>query len=85
MGIVNEVVSDEQLRPASEALAERLARGPTLALGNMKRVLRASAHAPLRELAELEASLQQEHAATSDYAEGDRAFKERRAPEFSGR
>jgi 2-(1,2-epoxy-1,2-dihydrophenyl)acetyl-CoA isomerase len=74
-GLVNQVVRDEELPAAADALVTRLAAGPTVALANMKRVLRASAHAELAELAELEATVQQEHADTTDYAEGVIAFK----------
>jgi 2-(1,2-epoxy-1,2-dihydrophenyl)acetyl-CoA isomerase len=84
-GIVNAVFADPEFGSRAGALAARLAGGPTLALGNMKRVMRACSHAALRELAELEATLQQEHATTRDYAEGVLAFKQRRAPVFTGR
>ncbi len=78
------VVPDEQLHAAAAELGARMAAGPTVALWNMKRVLRDSAHGALAEIAELEATLQQQQAYTVDYSEGVAAFKERRTPGFTG-
>lgn len=83
-GAVNAVHPDAELAGAAAELAERLAAGPTVALGNMKRVVGSAAHARLRDHLELEATLQQAHAATADYAEGVAAFTEKRRPRFAG-
>jgi 2-(1,2-epoxy-1,2-dihydrophenyl)acetyl-CoA isomerase len=84
-GLVNAVHLDDEFRACAEELAAGLAAGPTAAYANMKRVIRAGAQAALAKQLALEATLQQEHAATSDYAEGVQAFKEKRAPRFLGR
>ncbi len=84
-GVVNRVVPDAELADAVAELAGRLARGPTVALGNIKRVLDGpGGTAALAAQLEFEATLQQEHATTADYAEGVAAFKAKRAPDFRG-
>jgi 2-(1,2-epoxy-1,2-dihydrophenyl)acetyl-CoA isomerase len=84
-GVVNRVVPDAELPAAAAELARRLAEGPTIALGNIKRVLDGPGGLDaLRAQLELEAALQQQHATTADYAEGVAAFREKRAPRFHG-
>jgi len=84
-GLVNAVHPVAELLPAGQALATRLAEGPTVALGSIKRALTAAAQRHLSDQLELEAELQQRHGSTLDYAEGRTAFVEKRSPHFQGR
>ena len=74
------------LADASFDLARRLAAMPTRALGLIKRGFNASARErrSTTQLA-LEEELQREAGRTADYAEGVRAFVEKRKPRFQGR
>lgn len=83
-GLVDEVVADDALRGEAEALARRLAAGPTRAYAGIKRQLNASVYARLEEQLALEADLQQDMAGSSDFAEGVAAFASKRQPVFSG-
>ena len=67
-----------------DALAERLATGPTRAYAAAKEQLNARVYAGLDEQLELEARLQEEMAATGDFAEGVAAFLEKRGANFGG-
>jgi 2-(1,2-epoxy-1,2-dihydrophenyl)acetyl-CoA isomerase len=84
-GVVNEIWPDDEFQERATEFARRLAMGPTVALANMKRAMRAGAHAGLEQQLALEATLQQANAVTHDYAEGVQAFKEKRRPQFEGR
>jgi 2-(1,2-epoxy-1,2-dihydrophenyl)acetyl-CoA isomerase len=67
------------------ALAARLAAGPTRSLGLSKRLLNASFETDLPHLLELEASAQSLATTSEDLVEGMAAFRDRRAPRFTGR
>ena len=56
-----------------------------MAVGLAKRAVDASARPALSTTLELEVALQEACARTADFAEGTRAFAERRQPEFTGR
>jgi 2-(1,2-epoxy-1,2-dihydrophenyl)acetyl-CoA isomerase len=83
-GLVNQVVPAAELNAATEALATRLASGPTAAYGRMKRLLRVSQHNDLPTQLDLERDGFHESAGTADFSEALQAFFERRRPRFVG-
>ncbi|HEX2439618.1 MAG TPA: enoyl-CoA hydratase [Methylomirabilota bacterium] len=84
-GLINRVVADDEFAAEVDALAERLATGPTTSYAGTKRQLNAWVYSRMDEQLALEASIQQEAAASGDFAEGVQAFLERRPARFSGR
>jgi 2-(1,2-epoxy-1,2-dihydrophenyl)acetyl-CoA isomerase len=84
-GLVNRVVADEALQDEAAALADRLASGPTRSYAGTKRQLNAWQFARFEQQLELEASIQQQLAASEDFAEGVKAFVEKRSARFRGR
>ena len=84
-GLVNRVWDDAAFEGEVDALAQRLADGPTRSYAGTKRALNAWLFPRIDEQLELEAELQQQMAASSDFAEGVAAFAGRRAPVFRGR
>lgn len=85
LGLVNRVVEDETLRDETRALAQRIADGPRVAYGYMKRNLFAAETEPLATVLEMEAVHQARTAMTEDHLEASRAFVEKRRPVFKGR
>jgi 2-(1,2-epoxy-1,2-dihydrophenyl)acetyl-CoA isomerase len=84
-GLIWQAIDDDTLMDAAQALAARLAQGPTVGLALMKRALDAAESNTLDQQLDLERDLQGEAARTPDYAEGVRAFLERRPAKFTGR
>ena len=85
LGLCNRVVPRADLEAAARAWGERLARGPTLALGLSKRLLQRAYESGLETCLEEEALAQSLVAESEDMREGLRAFAERRTPDFKGR
>jgi 2-(1,2-epoxy-1,2-dihydrophenyl)acetyl-CoA isomerase len=85
LGLVNRVVEDETLRDETAALARRIADGPRIAYGYMKRNLFAAETEPFAAVLEMEAVHQARTAMTEDHLEASRAFAEKRRPVFKGR
>jgi enoyl-CoA hydratase/carnithine racemase len=85
IGLANRVAPAEELEAATEQLIDELLLCAPLAVGLAKRVLDAAAKPTLAASLEQEVTMQQICAASEDFAEGARAFAERRAPQFSGR
>jgi 2-(1,2-epoxy-1,2-dihydrophenyl)acetyl-CoA isomerase len=83
-GLVNAVHPDDRLMDEANALAERLAAGPTRSYASSKRALNRMLYPDLEGQLELEAELQHMLARTRDFAEGVAAFVEKRDPAFQG-
>jgi 2-(1,2-epoxy-1,2-dihydrophenyl)acetyl-CoA isomerase len=80
-GLVNEVVSDEQLSSRALEIAEQLARGPSGAFGATKRLLAHSLGAFESQMV-LESETIAAHAVSAEGAEGIAAFLDKRKPRF---
>lgn len=85
LGLVVDVVPGERLMEEAMGLAERLAAGPTRAIGMIKNALNQSLCSDLRTSLELEAAFQGIAMSTGDVMEGMAAFFQKRQPEFKGR
>jgi enoyl-CoA hydratase/carnithine racemase len=87
IGLVNEVVADDEVEPAALALAAEIAANAPLSMKGNKRAIETLARFPRltaeqeRELVELRRSC----FASEDFREGIRAFAERRPPRWQGR
>jgi len=84
-GMIWKTVDDTALQQEAEALTAHLAQQPTEALAVMKRMFAASATNTLDAQLDLERDCQLAAGQSADYAEGVRAFLEKRAPLFRGR
>jgi 2-(1,2-epoxy-1,2-dihydrophenyl)acetyl-CoA isomerase len=84
-GLIWRAVDGDKLSEEAHGLTARLAQGATVGYGLIKQALDASEANSLDAQLDFERDLQQEAAETPDYAEGVRAFVEKRAPNFTGK
>ncbi|HCL85467.1 MAG TPA: enoyl-CoA hydratase [Comamonadaceae bacterium] len=84
LGLVNRVLPAAELDAAARAFAERIAAGPTVAYGHMRRLMRASLDRDLAAQLAAEAQSFDACARTADLREGIEAFFAKRAPQFKG-
>lgn len=83
-GLIYKVVADNALDADAFALAERLAGGPTRALGLARRTINAALDSDYQTALAREANDQREAMRGPDAAEGARAFLEKRKANFTG-
>ncbi|MGI5398268.1 enoyl-CoA hydratase/isomerase family protein [Streptomyces sp. CA-135486] len=85
LGLVNRVVPADDLAKTAREWAQRLAAGPTRAIGLTKQLVNASLDADRATAFAAEAAAQEINMTTRDAKEGVASFVERRTPEYRGR
>lgn len=84
-GMVYKCVTDDVLMDEARALAARLANGPTLAIGTMRRVLRDGLSQSYAQTLDAEAMGQFTAGNSADAVEGIMAFVQKRDKKFQGK
>lgn len=84
-GMIHKVVADEALEAEALALATRLAAGPTVALGLMRRAIGRALESDYATALHTEAEAQRNARGSADSMEGGLAFLQKRKPQFTGR
>jgi len=84
IGLVNRVVPGDKLEDEAREWAQRLASGPTVAIGLAKRLLNRSLESDRATAFQEEVWAQEITMTSHDAAEGMMAFAERRPPSFTG-
>jgi 2-(1,2-epoxy-1,2-dihydrophenyl)acetyl-CoA isomerase len=83
-GLIWKCVPDDELIGDANELCQRFATGPTYGLSLIKRALDAAETNDLSTQLDLERDLQRSAGTSPDYAEGVKAFMEKRSPKFTG-
>ncbi|MBO0335063.1 2-(1,2-epoxy-1,2-dihydrophenyl)acetyl-CoA isomerase [Sneathiella sp. CAU 1612] len=85
MGLIWKTYEDDELMPAAEALAAKLAAGPTKGYAYIKQAMNASLANDLEAQLKVERDFQQKASRTEDFIEGVSAFLGKRKANFKGR
>lgn len=85
LGLVNHVFSEDLLAEKTSELATQLAKGPTKAMGLIKRAFNRAMTMDLDTYLAYEAQTQEIAGRTADYKEGVAAFMEKREAQFTGK
>jgi len=85
IGLVDEVVTPDQVMPSALALARRIAENPPLAVRAFKRLVQMTVRVPLEAALEFETELFGPEWVSEDHDECVRAFFEKRKPNLLGR
>ena len=83
-GLIWQVVDDENLMDEATALAQRLADGPSVALGLIKRQIAFAQDNSIADALRFEAACQGQAFQSEDFLEGVKAFQEKRPADFKG-
>jgi 2-(1,2-epoxy-1,2-dihydrophenyl)acetyl-CoA isomerase len=84
-GMIARVVDDEALISEATALASRLAQGPTVALGLIRKLAQESGSLNLRDALSAERAAQKQAGETEDFRSAVMAFLQKQTPSFQGR
>ncbi|HUK01592.1 MAG TPA: enoyl-CoA hydratase/isomerase family protein [Steroidobacteraceae bacterium] len=84
IGLVQRVIADESFEAEVDAIAARIAAKSPLGLKRMKMLVNDGLDMPASLAMKTEKLVSAEHMRSNDAAEGGRAFKQKRKPEFRG-
>jgi 2-(1,2-epoxy-1,2-dihydrophenyl)acetyl-CoA isomerase len=85
LGLLTTLVDDDdRVLPAAQELAGRLASGPTIAYGHIKRQLSVGVSGTLEQALDAELAAQRACGVTADHREATAAFVAKRPPKFAG-
>jgi len=84
-GLIHRAVDPDQVDEAAEVLVQRLAEGPTVAIGLTKWLLHVGGEQGLEHHLRSEAFALELSSRSDDFKEGLAAFREKRGPTFRGR
>jgi len=83
-GLVTRVVDEAELMPTAREIAAKLANGPTVAIGLIRKQVAAALTQQLEETLATERANQSRAGLTADFKEAVAAFAEKRPPLFKG-